>query len=125
MKMYEILELANIYNSIKDNKMPLKTVYKFTRLMRQVEKETAFYQSEFTKILETYGLKDETGNYVLTEDNMSVRIIEGKEVECQEAIINLRNLEVEELNVKFDLSELEDLNFTIAEMNYLMPLIND
>lgn len=125
MKMYEILELANIYNSIKDNKMPLKTVYKFTCLMRQVEKETAFYQSEFTKILETYGLKDETGNYVLTEDNMSVRIIEGKEVECQEAIINLRNLEVEELNVKFDLSELEDLNFTIAEMNYLMPLIND
>lgn len=125
MKMYEILELANIYNSIKDNKMPLKTVYKFTRLMRQVEKETAFYQSEFTKILETYGLKDETDNYVLTEDNMSVRIIEGKEAECQEAIINLRNLEVEELNVKFDLSELEDLNFTIAEMNYLMPLIND
>ena len=41
MKMYEILELQNLYNSIKDVKLPLKTTYKFTRLMRRAEEELA------------------------------------------------------------------------------------
>jgi hypothetical protein len=41
--MYEIIELASLYSKIKDCKMPLKTSYKFSRLMRQVEKEQVFY----------------------------------------------------------------------------------
>jgi hypothetical protein len=44
MKMYEILELPNLYESIANMKLPLKTSYKFNRLMRRAEEEIAFYQ---------------------------------------------------------------------------------
>jgi hypothetical protein len=44
MKMYEILELPSLYESIANMKLPLKTSYKFNRLMRRAEEEIAFYQ---------------------------------------------------------------------------------
>ena len=47
MKMYEILDLQVLYNTIATIKLPLKTTYKFTRLMRRAEEEMSFYQQKF------------------------------------------------------------------------------
>jgi hypothetical protein len=43
MKMFEILELQTLYDSIANTKLPLKTAYKFTRLMKRAETELEFY----------------------------------------------------------------------------------
>lgn len=125
MKMFEVIELSNLYNSIKDNKMPLKTAYKFTTLMRKAEIELKFYQSEFTKIVEEYGQKDETGQYIFSEDGQSITILPGKEGECNERLLELRNLDVEVGDISFTIDELENFNLTIAELNCLMPLIKE
>jgi hypothetical protein len=47
MKMYELLELPKLYEKIKDTKMPLKTTYKFAKLIKRAEEELSWYQSEF------------------------------------------------------------------------------
>jgi hypothetical protein len=125
MKMFEIIELSNLYNSIKDNKMPLKTAYKFTTLMRKAETELKFYQSEFAKIVEEYGQKDKAGQYIFSEDGQSITILPGKESECNERLLELRNLDVEVDNISFTVDELENFNLTIAELNCLMPLIKE
>lgn len=125
MKMFEVIELSNLYNSIKDNKMPLKTAYKFTTLMRKAETELKFYQSEFAKIVEEYGQKDEAGQYIFSEDGQSITILPGKEAECNERLLELRNLDVEVDNISFTIDELENFNLTIAELNCLMPLIKE
>lgn len=125
MKMFEVIELSNLYNSIKDNKMPLKTAYKFTTLMRKAETELKFYQSEFAKIVEEYGQKDEAGQYIFSEDGQSITILPGKESECNERLLELRNLDVEVDNISFTIDELENFNLTIAELNCLMPLIKE
>lgn len=125
MKMFEIIELSNLYSSIKDNKMPLKTAYKFTTLMRKAETELKFYQSEFAKIVEEYGQKDEAGQYIFSEDGQSITILPGKESECNERLLELRNLDVEVNNISFTIDELENFNLTIAELNCLMPLIKE
>ena len=80
MKMYEILELQNLYASIANIKLSLKTTYKFTRLMKRAEEEISFYQEKFREIVEEYGVK-ENGEYKLTPDGQSIVIIPGKEVE--------------------------------------------
>ena len=99
MKMYEILEIANLYESIKNVKMPLKTTYKFTKLIKQAEEEITFYQTKFQEIIENYGAK-ENGQFKLTADGSSIAIIPGKELECNEKIYELRNIEVNIDNIK-------------------------
>lgn len=124
MKMYEILELQTLYNSIANIKLPLKTTYKFTRLMKRAEEELTFYQQKFNEIVEEYGVK-ENGEYKLTPDGQSIVIIPGKEVECNNKLAELRNLEVQIDGIKFSIEELEGIDVSISELSCLMSLIED
>ena len=124
MKMYEVLELQNLYNSIANIKLPLKTTYKFTRLMKRAEEELAFYQEKFREIVEEYGVK-ENGQYKLTPDGQSIAIIPGKEVECNTKLAELRNLDVLIDGIKFSIEELEGIDVSISELSCLMSLIED
>lgn len=124
MKMYEILELQKLYNSISNIKLPLKTTYKFARLMKRAEEEITFYQEKFREIVEEYGVK-ENGEYKLTPDGQSIVITPGKEVECNNKLAELRNLDVQIDNIKFTIEELEGIDVSISELSCLMSLIED
>ena len=124
MKMYEILELQTLYKSIANIKLPLKTTYKFTRLMRRAEEEISFYQEKFREIIEEYGVK-ENGQYKLLSDGQSIAIIPGKEVECNKRLAELRNLDVPIDGIKFSIEELEGIDVSISELSCLMSLIED
>ena len=124
MKMFEVLELQKLYNSIANIKLPLKTTYKFARLMKRAEEELAFYQEKFREIVEEYGVK-ENGQYKLTPDGQSIAIIPGKEVECNTKLAELRNLDVLIDGIKFTIEELEGIDVSISELSCLMSLIED
>ena len=124
MKMYELLELPKLYESIKEVKLPLKTTYKFTKLIKRAEEELTWYQSEFQKIIQDYGVQ-ENGQYKLSPDGQSIMIISGKESECNAKISELRNLDVIIDNIKFSIEELEGIDITISELSCLMSLIED
>ena len=124
MKMYEVLDLQVLYNNIATIKLPLKTTYKFARLMKRAEEEIAFYQEKFREIVEEYGVK-ENGEYKFTPDGQSIVIIEGKEAECNAKLLELRNLEVQIDNIKFSIEELEGIDVSIQELSCLMSLIED
>ena len=124
MKMYELLELPKLYESIKDTKLSLKTTYKFAKLIQRAEGELAWYQSEFQKIIQDYGVQ-ENGQYKLTPDGQSIMIIPGKEAECNAKITELRNLDVIIENIKFSIEELDGIDVSISELACLMPLIED
>ena len=122
MKMYEILDLQALYASIINIKLPLKTTYKFARLMRRAEEEFNFYQEKFREIVEEYGVK-ENGQYKLTPDGQSIVIIPGKETECNSKLTELRNLDVSIEGIKFSIEELEGIDVSISELSSLMSLI--
>ena len=124
MKMFEVLELQKLYNSIANIKLPLKTTYKFARLMKRAEEELAFYQEKFREIVEEYGVK-ENGQYKLTPDGQSIAIIPGKEVECNTKLAELRNLDVLIDGIKFTIEELEGIDVSISELSCLMSLIEE
>lgn len=124
MKMYEILAVQDFYPSVQDQKMPIKTIYKLTRLGRKIEEELEFYQKEFQKIINDYALK-ENGQLVYSDDLTSIRIIPGKEEECAKKITELRELEVPLDDFKFDIDEFENLNLTISQMSAILPFITE
>lgn len=125
MKMYEILDLQVLYNSIAHIKLPLKTSYKFARLMKRAEEEVNFYQAKFNEIVEEYGVKEENGQYKFTPDGMSIVIIPGKEAECNQKLAELRNLDVSIEGITFTIEELEKIDVSISELSCLMSLIED
>jgi hypothetical protein len=124
MKMYEIQALQPLYQSIAHIKLPLKTSYKFARLMRRAEQELEFYQQKFQEIVEEYGVK-ENGEYKLTPDGQSIVIIPGKEIECNTKIAELRDLDVQIDDIKFSIDELSGIDVSISEMSCLMSLIEE
>ena len=125
MKMYEILELQTLYNSIANIKLPLKTTYKFARLLKRAELELEFYQTKFQEIIQEYGERDENGQYKVFDDGQSIAIIAGKEQECSEKLTELRNLDVEINDIKFTIEELEGIDVSISELACIMSLIED
>ena len=124
MKLHEVLSIKNFYSSIQDAKLPIKTTYKLTRLMRRVEEEAQFYQVEFAKIVDEYAQK-KNGELVYSDDMTSIKIIEGKEDESSNKILELKNLEIDLSEFNFSIEEFERLNLTINEMYGILPLIND
>lgn len=124
MKMYEVLALQNFYASVQDKKMPVKTAYKLSRLARKAEEEVQFYQKEFARIVNEYALK-ENGQLVYSDDMTSIKIIPGKEDECNEKIIELKELEIDLAGIEFTIEELENLELTLAEMSAIFSLIKD
>ena len=124
MKMYETLALQNFYASVLDKKMPIKTTYKLSRLAKRVEEEVQFYQKEFARIVDEYALK-ENGELVYSEDMTSIKIIPGKEDECNNKIIELKELEVDLSQFEFTLEEFESLELTLVEMSSILPLIKN
>jgi hypothetical protein len=122
--MYEILELQKLYVSIANTKMPLKTTYKFARLMKRAEEELTFYQEKFREIVEEYGVK-ENGEYKLINDGQSIAIIPGKEAECNTKLAELRNLDVSIDGIKFTIEELEGIDISVVELSCIMSLIED
>lgn len=124
MKLYEVLSLQEFYNTIKDKKLPIKTTYKLSKLMRRVEEESQFYSAEFAKIVNLYA-KKENGELIYSQDGTSIEIIPGKENECNEKILELQNLEVNLGEFSFELEEFEGVDVTLFEMQGILPLIKD
>lgn len=123
MKMYEVLALQDFCALTQDKKLPIKTTYKISRLNRRVEEELQFYQKEFMRIVNEYALK-ENGELVYSDDMTSIKIIPGKEEECSNKIVELKDLDVD-INIAFTIEELEGLDLTVSQMGSILPLIND
>ena len=125
IKMYQILEFENIYNKLKDEKMSVKTAYKFSKLTREIENERFFYQTKLQSIIETYGEKDDEGNFVLTEDKNGVQIKKGEIEKCQREVAELTNLDVEINGIEISIEELENFKLTLQDMEILVPFIKE
>ena len=54
-----------------------------------------------------------------------IKIIPGKEDECNLKIIELKELEVDFSQFEFALEEFDSLELTLAEMSSILPLIKD
>lgn len=122
MKLYHVLALPRFYEPIVNNRLPFKTIYKLTRLAQRVEQEKTFYQEQIQKLIEEYGQKED-GNLIYTEDGSSVKIIEGKEEECNTKIFELNDLDIDLSEFSFSVEEFDGLELTMEQMDIIMPLI--
>lgn len=87
MKLYQILNLPHVYETILEKNLPFSLAYKLNKLAEAVNKELEFYRNSMTKLIDEYAEK-ENGQPVLLE-NGDIKIIPEKINECQRRINEL------------------------------------
>ena len=123
LKMYQLTELTPIFDKMKSSKLPFKTAYRVTLFMQETEKHLNFYQESFRNLLNEYGKKDENGNVMPTEDGQGVLLVEETTQEAYQKLGELRELDVELSDYKFDLNAFGDIEISPQEMILLVPFI--
>lgn len=123
MKMYQLSNLISVLDKIKTNKLPIKTAYRVALLLQETEKHIGFYQNQLGLLLTEYGKKDENGNLIPTEDGQGVLLAEETMQEACQKLAELRELDVELPDYKFDLDAFGDIEISPQEMILLMPFI--
>lgn len=122
--MDQIIAFRNNGDFFADTTLPLKGAYKLNKIKKAVEKEGEFYTEKFQEIVEKYAKHDDNGQLVFSEDGNQIMIKDGMVDECNKALEDLQNLEVEIETYGFNLDDLgEDTECTPDELEALMPFM--
>lgn len=122
--MDQIIAFRNNGEFFAGASLPLKGAYKLNKIKKAVEKEGEFYTEKFQEIVDTYAKKDDDGNLVYSEDGSQIMIKDGMVEECNKALADLQELEVEVENYNLTLDDLgENLECTPEELEALMPFM--
>ena len=122
--MDQIIAFSNNGDFFSSTTLPLKGAYKLNKIKKAVEKEGEFYREKFQEIVNTYAKKDENGEIVFSEDGNQIMIKDGMVEECNKALEDLQNLEIEVETYGLTLEDLgEGIECTPDELEALMPFM--
>lgn len=122
--MDQIIAFRNNGDFFAGTSLPLKGAYKLNKIKKAIEKESEFYQEKFQEIVDTYAKKDDDGNLVFSEDGNQIMIKNGMVEECNKALEDLQELEVQVENYGLTLDDLgENIECTTEELEALMPFM--
>lgn len=124
-KIQSILNFPNLYEIVKNQKLPIKTAYKLAKLSKNVQGEIDFYREKFQALIWEYGEIDENGQLVPTEDGAGIKLKPGTESECYSAIQELQDLEIILPDITFTLEEFSNIELTMAEIEPILPFIEE
>lgn len=125
MKISTILTFSYFLNAVRSPKLSFATAYKLSKLTSAIETELAFYREKMQEIAHEYALRDDGGNFVYSQDGLSIIIKPEAQLECRQKITELENLEVELPNIKFSVEEFADTTLSLDELQPILPFIED
>ena len=124
LNFIQISELINVFETLKDMKMPFKLSLILAKNISMLEKEYEFYVEREREFAFKYLQTDENGQFIQEQENV-FKIREGLEQECQEARAELNKFE-SEINLRqIPISLLESMEFTPNQLAALEILIEE
>lgn len=122
--MDQVIAFRNNGDFFAGTSLPLKGAYKLNKIKKAVEVEGEYYVEKFQEIVDKYAKKDNDGNLVYNDDGTQILIKEGMNDECNQALEDLQNLEVQIENYGLSLDDLGDgVECTPDELEALMPFM--
>lgn len=125
LKMQDILGFASFYDTVKSQKLTMKTAYKLAQLAKAIDGELQFYREKLQTIVAEYGLIDEKGRPLPTEDGSGIKLRPGTEDQCFNAMKELQELEVTLPDIKFHIEDFGNVELNMAEMTAILPFIEE
>ena len=123
--MSQVLNLRQNISFFLSQKLPLPVAYKLNKINNAADKEADFYQEKFNEIVEKYAKKDEEGNIVFSEDGEQIMIKDDLIAECNDALEELMDLEVEIDNLGLTIDAFGDnIECTATEIDAIVPFLD-
>jgi hypothetical protein len=123
LKMLALTNFPIAYETIKSQKLPIKTAYKMAQLSRAIETELAFYHEKVKGILQEYAVLNEHGQPLSSEDGRGVKIRSGSETQCMAAMQELYDIDITLPDITFNLGEFNGIELTTEEIGISLPFL--
>jgi hypothetical protein len=124
MNILTLINAAKVFNQVAQTKISSKLAYKIMKLCKSAASDEEFYNNKRNEMIETYALRDEHGQIVVSDDGM-ISIMPDKLEEASVALQELNSIEVEMPSVRFTLTELDELKLSVADMFALDAFIEE
>lgn len=121
----KLIHFSQFYNEVKATKIPVKTAYKLNKLATAIDGQNMFYGEQLNLILGDCADRSEDGNYIQTNDNIGVKILDDKKQEFIERVNELLLFEVELPDITFDIEEFGNIELTMESFNLITPFLKD
>ena len=125
LKMQDILGFTAFYETVKAQRLSMKTAYRLTQLAKAIDEELQFYREKLQSIIQQFGELNENGQPILTEDGGGIKLRPGTETECVAAMSELQNFEVELPDIKFHVEDFGNIELSSTEMIAVLPFIEE
>lgn len=114
MKLGNLIQARKALMAYTDEKVSAKLAYKMMKFIKATSDDVAFYDEKIKEIIMKYAEKDESGEIV--NDNGNIKLIKGTANDCQKEINAVANIDIDNPQVGFFLSELDELTLSATEM---------
>lgn len=125
LQVTKAINATGVYDKLRTQKLPVRAMYKFTKLFQAIDEETKYYYDKLRELVTEYSQKDENGNPIPTDDNLGVKIQEDRIGEFQRELNELTELQINLPDISFNLNELESAELSFDEFNLLLPFIKE
>lgn len=125
LKMQDIIGFTAFYETVKTQKLSMKTAYRLTQLAKAIDGELQFYREKLQSIIQQFGELNENGQPIPTEDGDGIKLRPGTETECFAAMSELQNFEVELPDIKFHIEDFGNIELSSTEMIAVLPFIEE
>ena len=125
LKMQDILNFSSFYDSVKTQKITMKTAYHLAQLAKAIETELQFYREKLQNIITEYGEKDENGQPIAIENGGGIKLRPGSEQECVAAMQELQELEITLPDIKFNIKDFGDIELSVENVSAILPFMEE
>ena len=120
----DIVESQEVMRTLSNKPLRGRVAFKVARLLKKLEAELTTFNDTRVKLIESYAKKDEEGNYVTNDKNE----YQFDQDNANKFVEEINKLLLEEIEIDANpilVNDIEDLDFTPAEMAMLEPFMDE
>lgn len=119
----QVQDFILFYHKISGEMLPLEVSFKLARTYKACQDQFGFYQTEWRKIITLYCDLDEAGNPIQLDNGF--KIGPEKRADCEAALADLANFNVEIPDCQISIKTLPAGNFTPEELSGVLEFLTD
>ena len=123
VKISDLLNSTEALQKLAGTELKAKLAWQVGRILKAAEAEIQSFNETRMDLIRKYGEKDEKGELV-TDETGNCKIMEGGILDFSNQLTELVESEVEINGNKIKIDDLDNVNFTLAEMAQLEVLID-
>lgn len=120
----EILNSAEVMQKLSKRQFKGKVAFQIARILRYIDEELKSFNEARSNLIEVYGERDESDNLVMDENN-NYKIQKDKITELNQEIEELLNTSIQINADAINMKDIENEDFTPADILLLEPFIEE